>query len=65
MHILPVQESDKIMAIRLVIDGNAVYEIDEDCLECQKKNSGFQKWVKHSENQGTQEAIQNKTNEKA
>lgn len=25
------------MAIRLVIDGNAVYEIDEDCLERQKK----------------------------
>lgn len=65
MHILPVQESDKIMAIRLVIDGNAVYEIDEDCLECQKKNSGFQKWMKHSESPGTQESIQNKTNEKA
>lgn len=24
--------------IRLIIDGNAVYEIDEECLEEQKKN---------------------------
>lgn len=26
------------MATRLIIDGNAVYEIDEDCMACQKKN---------------------------
>lgn len=29
------------MSSRLIIDGNAVYEIDEDCLECQKKKSIF------------------------
>lgn len=29
-----VQEAD-VMSIRLVIDGNAVYEIDEDCESCQ------------------------------
>lgn len=29
------------MSTRLIIDGNAVYEIDEDCLECQKKTSVF------------------------
>lgn len=29
------------MSTRLIIDGNAVYEIDEDCLECQKKKSIF------------------------
>lgn len=29
------------MATRLIIDGNAVYEIDEDCLECQKKKAAF------------------------
>lgn len=29
------------MATRLIIDGNAVYEIDEDCLECQKKKTGY------------------------
>ncbi|MCC8061435.1 MAG: hypothetical protein LIO81_11500 [Clostridiales bacterium] len=26
------------MATKLIIDGNAVYELDEDCLECRKKN---------------------------
>lgn len=31
------------MAVRLIIDGNAVYEIDEDCLECQKRKKGFQR----------------------
>lgn len=25
------------MKTRLIIDGNAVYEIDEECLECRKK----------------------------
>lgn len=29
------------MATRLIIDGNAVYEIDEDCLECQKKRGEY------------------------
>ncbi len=24
------------MSTRLIIDGNAVYEIDEDCLECSR-----------------------------
>ncbi len=27
------------MATRLIIEGNAVYEIDEDCLERQKRKS--------------------------
>ena len=31
------------MAVRLIIEGNAVYEIDEDCLECQKRKKGFQR----------------------
>jgi len=33
------------MATRLIIDGNAVYEIDEDCLECRgkKKEKGTAK----------------------
>lgn len=26
------------MKTRLIIDGNAVYEIDEECEECQQKN---------------------------
>ena len=30
-----VQEDD-FMSIRLVIDGNAVYEIDEDCEVCRR-----------------------------
>lgn len=30
------------MGTRLIIDGNAVYEIDEDCAECQKRKGGFQ-----------------------
>lgn len=29
------------MSSRLIIDGNAVYEIDEDCMECQKKKTLF------------------------
>lgn len=41
MHILLIQESDFHMSTRLIIDGNAVYEIDEDCQECQKKASVF------------------------
>lgn len=28
------------MAARLIIDGNAVYEIDEECLECQEQKAG-------------------------
>lgn len=42
MHILLIQESDKIMSTRLIIEGNAVYEIDEDCVECQKQKGRFQ-----------------------
>lgn len=29
------------MATKLIIDGNTVYEIDEDCLERQKKKGGY------------------------
>ncbi len=39
------------MSTRLIIDGNAVYEIDEDCQECQKKKSIFRDG-KHAENGG-------------
>jgi len=35
LHIVMVQEDD-FMSIRLVIDGNAVYEIDEDCEVCRR-----------------------------
>lgn len=28
------------MANRLIIDGNAVYEIDEECMRCQKRKYG-------------------------
>lgn len=28
------------MANRLIIDGNAVYEIDEECMQCQKRKHG-------------------------
>ncbi len=28
------------MATRLIIDGNAVYEIDEDCQECLQRKNG-------------------------
>ena len=27
------------MATKLIIEGNAVYEIDEECLECQKRRA--------------------------
>lgn len=28
------------MSTRLIIEGNAVYEIDEDCQACRKKRQG-------------------------
>ncbi len=37
MHIVGLQESDH-MAIKLIIEENTVYEIDEDCMDCQKRN---------------------------
>lgn len=40
MHILLIQECDDGMSSRLIIDGNAVYEIDEECAEAQKKKTG-------------------------
>lgn len=40
------------MATRLIIDGNAVYEIDEDCVESQKKKNGFGGWMKRQEYAG-------------
>lgn len=30
------------MAVRLIIDGNAVYEIDEECLKAQQKKGELQ-----------------------
>lgn len=39
LHILPLQERDQIMAARLIIDGNTVYEIDEDCMKCRKNKN--------------------------
>lgn len=41
LHILVLQESDEEMRNRLIIDGNAVYEIDDECVkQKQNKNSG-------------------------
>lgn len=40
LHILVLQESDLDMESRLIIDGNAVYEIDEECMKRkQNRNS--------------------------
>ena len=40
LHILVLQESDLDMKSRLIIDGNAVYEIDEECMKIkQNRNS--------------------------
>ncbi len=39
-----VQEAD-VMSIRLVIDGNAVYEIDEDCESCQRTEGKEEKTI--------------------
>lgn len=36
------------MSSRLIIDGNAVYEIDEDCLETQKKSGGSGRFGRNS-----------------
>lgn len=48
------------MGFRLIIDGNAVYEIDEDCAECRKRKGGFQSSEKK---QGKEErAVQKKDN---
>jgi hypothetical protein len=48
LHILVLQESDIDMRSRLIIDGNAVYEIDDECMKRkQTRNPG-----KGSENQG-------------
>lgn len=30
------------MSVKMVIDGNAVYEMDEECLECQKKQLNYE-----------------------
>ena len=37
------------MYSRLVIDGNAVYEIDEECIQ-KKKNRGFKEGKSREEN---------------
>ncbi len=39
------------MGIRLIIEGNAVYEIDEDCLACRQENQEEVQAEKHPENQ--------------
>ena len=39
LHILVLQESDLDMKSRLIIDGNSVYEIDEDCLKRKQNKS--------------------------
>jgi hypothetical protein len=44
LHILVLQESDLDMKSRLIIDGNAVYEIDEECMK-RKQNRGSIKGV--------------------
>ena len=50
LHIVMVQEAD-VMSIRLVIDGNAVYEIDEDCLNNRQKKMGSGPMVRKQETQ--------------
>lgn len=40
------------MATRLIIDGNAVYEIDEDCREYQKKGNGIKSRTRRREYRG-------------
>jgi hypothetical protein len=42
------------MGTRLIIDGNSVYEIDEDCVECRK----------HAKNEGGRAAKQENMQEK-
>lgn len=37
------------MGIRLIIEGNAVYEIDEDCLVCRREGAGPGQTVKSAE----------------
>jgi len=38
------------MAARLIIDGNAVYEIDEECVEFQKMNGKLENGKSEPEN---------------
>lgn len=40
------------MKTRLIIDGNAVYEIDEECEACQQRSQRNQKNQKKQENRG-------------
>ena len=47
-HIIVLQESDSVMRCKLIIDGNAVYEIDEECLQ-RKQNKGPGKGVPSQE----------------
>ena len=42
------------MSARLIIDGNAVYEIDEECMRKQRKKNG---WYGASEKQERQEPV--------
>lgn len=49
------------MPTRLIIDGNAVYEIDEDCLECQKGKKNF----REGKNAGSCRKREKKEEEKA
>ena len=41
------------MATRLIIEGNAVYEIDEDCQEYQRKVNGTKKRLRRQECRGS------------
>ena len=40
------------MATRLIIEGNAVYEIDEDCQEYQRKGNGIKCRTRRREYRG-------------
>lgn len=40
------------MATRLIIDGNAVYEIDEDCLKNRQKKENGRRMVRGQEASG-------------
>ncbi len=46
MIIMEINKTEDIMSERLIIDGNAVYEIDEDCLrqqEARRRGRGGQR----------------------
>lgn len=53
------------MKTRLIIDGNSVYEIDEECMECRKKTGSRVRVQKQESRKGEQKrAVQKETEQK-